>query len=152
MRTIRLLAAATALLALSAPALADEAAPAGQIKTLTGPANVTRKGQTLPANAGMLLAVGDQIATGKDASLGITLRDDTILSLGPDARMILDDFVFEPASDRLSLSTQLKRGTFAILAGQIARLAPERTRITTPTAHIGIRGTKFVVSVEAEDE
>jgi len=148
----QLILAALALLALPASLRAEDAAPVGHIKTLTGTGSVTRAGQLLPASAGMPLAVGDQLATGKEASLGVTLRDDTTVSLGPEARMSLDEFVFDPANDRLGLATELKRGTFAIFAGQIARLAPERTRITTPTAHIGIRGTKFVVSVEAEDE
>ena len=124
---------------------------AGQVKTLTGAATLTRAGQSEPITAGMNLLSGDQVATAADASLGVTLRDDTTLSLGPNARLTLDSFVFDPAADKLGLAARLHRGTFAVLTGQIARLAPDRTKITTPSANIGIRGTKFVVKVDADE-
>ncbi|KJV11040.1 hypothetical protein VZ95_00970 [Elstera litoralis] len=124
---------------------------AGQVKTLTGSATLTRAGQSEPITAGMNLLSGDQLATAADASLGVTLRDDTTLSLGPNARLTLDSFVFDPAADKLGLAARLHRGTFAVLTGQIARLAPDRTKFTTPSANIGIRGTKFVVKVEGDE-
>ena len=124
---------------------------AGQVKTLTGAATLTRAGQSEPITAGMNLLSGDQLATATDASLGVTLRDDTTLSLGPNARLTLDSFVFDPAADKLGLAARLHRGTFAVLTGQIARLAPDRTKFSTPTANIGIRGTKFVVKVEDDE-
>ncbi len=124
---------------------------AGQVKTLTGSATLTRAGETAPVVAGMTILSGDHLATAADASLGLTLRDDTTLSLGPNARLTLDNFVFDPAADKLGLAARLHRGTFAVLTGQIARLAPDRTKFTTPSANIGIRGTKFVVKVEDDE-
>ncbi len=124
---------------------------AGQVKTVTGSATLTRAGQSEPITAGMNLLSGDQVATAADASLGVTLRDDTTLSLGPNARLTLDSFVFDPAADKLGLAARLHRGTFAVLTGQIARLAPDRTKFSTPSANIGIRGTKFVVKVDADE-
>lgn len=131
------------------PAIAQQP-PAGQVKTLTGAATITRAGQTEVVTPGQLVQAGDELATGENASLGIILRDDTSLSLGPKARLTLDRFVFDPAAEQLGLAAKLKRGTLAVIAGQIARLAPERTEFSTPTANIGIRGTKFVVKVDDE--
>ena len=126
-------------------------AVAGQVKTLTGSATLIRAGQSEPVVPGMNILSGDQLATAADASLGVTLRDDTTLALGPNARLTLDNFVFDPAADKLGLAARLHRGTFAVLAGQIARLAPDRTKFSTPSANIGIRGTKFVVKVDADE-
>ncbi len=126
-------------------------AVAGQVKTLSGSALLTRAGQPEPVVPGMNILSGDHFATAADGSLGLTLRDDTTLSLGPNARLTLDNFIFDPAADKLGFAAKLHRGTFAVLTGQIARLAPDRTKITTPSANIGIRGTKFVVKVEADE-
>lgn len=145
-------ALAVGLVGASGIGLAQEPpAIAGQVKTLTGSATLTRAGQSEPITAGMNLLSGDQVATAADASLGVTLRDDTTLSLGPNARLTLDSFVFDPAADKLGLAARLHRGTFAVLTGQIARLAPDRTKFSTPSANIGIRGTKFVVKVDADE-
>lgn len=123
---------------------------AGQVKSLSGAATLLRAGQSTPVSLGMEVLSGDQLATAADASLGVTLRDDTTLSLGPNARLTLDNFIFDPAADKLGLAARLHRGTLAVLTGQIARLAADRTKFTTPTANIGIRGTKFVVKVDDE--
>lgn len=135
---------------LLAPAGFAQEPPAGQVKSLSGPVTLTRAGQTVALTAGQLLHAGDVLATGEEGSLGVILRDDTSLSLGPKARLTLDRFVFDPAAERLGLAAKLTRGTLAVVAGQIARLAPERTEFSTPTANIGIRGTKFVVKVDDE--
>jgi hypothetical protein len=124
---------------------------AGQVKTLSGSALLTRTGQSEPVVPGMNILSGDHLATAADSSLGLTLRDDTTLSLGPNARLTLDNFIFDPAADKLGFAAKLHRGTFAVLTGQIARLAPDRTKLGTPSANIGIRGTKFVVKVEADE-
>ena len=42
---------------------------------------------------------------------------------------------------------QISRGTMAYLSGLIGKLAPEKVRIETPTATIGIRGTRFALKV-----
>lgn len=123
---------------------------AGQVKTLTGSATLTRAGQVEPVVLGQVLQQGDRLATGEGGSLGLILRDDTSLSLGPKAEVVLDRFVFDPAADRLGLAAKLTRGTLAVVSGQIARLAPDRTEFSTPSAVIGIRGTKFVVKVDDE--
>jgi hypothetical protein len=40
------------------------------------------------------------------------------------------------------------KGTVAYLSGLISKLSPDSAHLETPTASIGIRGTKFVVKVE----
>ena len=52
----------------------------------------------------------------------------------------------------MSIITRLLKGTSAYLSGIIGKLSPESVRFETPVASIGIRGTKFAVSVEGDDE
>lgn len=71
-----------------------------------------------------------------------------MLSIGPDSELSIDNYLFEPASDQLGLVARLARGTLHFVSGIIAKLKPEAVAIETPTATIGVRGTRFVVKVD----
>ena len=117
----------------------------GAVRNSAGSATVTRGGNVLPATTGTRLRVGDTLGTGPDGSLGVILRDDSSLSLGPSSTLVLRDFLFSPAEGKLGLLVRLSSGTMAYLSGLIGKLAPEKALFETPTATIGIRGTHFVV-------
>jgi len=142
---------ATLLLgALCILAVADTAAAAetiGVVRTSSGDATVTRGDQTLPASPGLKILLGDTLGTGADGSLGVILRDDSSLSIGPESRLVLRSFQFSPSEGKFDMVARITRGTMAYLSGLIGKLAPEKARFETPTATIGIRGTRFAVKV-----
>ena len=119
----------------------------GVVRTASGDATVTRGNKTLPAAPGMKILVGDTLGTGPDGSLGVILRDDSSLSIGPGSRLVLRSFQFSPSKEKFNLVARITRGTMAYLSGLIGKLAPEKARFETPTATIGIRGTRFAVKV-----
>jgi len=120
----------------------------GVVRSASGDAAVTRGEKTLPAAPGLKLIVGDILVTGRDGSLGVILRDDSSLSIGPGSRLVLRSFRFSTSEGTFDLAVRLTRGTMAYLSGLIGKLAPEKARFETPTATIGIRGTRFAVKVE----
>lgn len=117
----------------------------GVVRNFAGSATVTRGGNVLPAMAGTRLHVGDTLGTGPDGSLGVILRDNSSLSIGPSSSLVLRDFVFSPDEGKLGMWVRLSKGTMAYLSGLIGKLAPEKARFDTPLATIGIRGTHFAV-------
>ncbi|MGZ8474118.1 MAG: FecR family protein [Candidatus Deferrimicrobiaceae bacterium] len=119
----------------------------GMVRIASGDATVTRGEKTLPAVPGLKLMAGDTLGTGPDGSLGIILRDDSSLSIGPGSRLVLRSFHFSPSEGKFDLVARITRGTMAYLSGLIGKLAPEKARFETPTATIGIRGTRFAVKV-----
>ena len=125
------------------PGAASGEEVAGVVKNAAGRATVTRDGRTFPAIAGTKLREGDVLATGPGGALGVILRDNSILSLGPDSSLALRKFHFAPAQGRFGLLVRLTRGTLACISGLIGKLAPDSVRFETPTATIGIRGTRF---------
>jgi hypothetical protein len=139
---------ALALSLLAASAWAAEGDVIGSVKNLQGQAAVVRNEQSLPAHVGMRLVKGDLLKTGMDGILGIILRDDTVLSLGPNSEIALADYAFAPHEGKLSLVTRMLKGTAAYLSGQIGKLSPQSVRFETPVATIGIRGTLFAVKIE----
>ena len=117
----------------------------GVVQNAAGSTTVTRGGNVLPATAGTRLRNGDTLGTGSDGSIGVILRDNSSLSLGPSSRLVLKNFLFSPSDGKFNLLVRLTEGTMAYLSGLIGKLAPEKARFETPTATIGIRGTCFAV-------
>lgn len=140
-------AALITCLALGTMAWASDGDIIGSVRTAQGECTITRGTETLAATIGTHLRQHDLLATGKDSSMGVLLRDDTSISLGDESEVVLDEFLFDPANDELGLSAQFLKGTAAVLTGSIAEMAPEKTDFSTPLASIGIRGTRFAVKV-----
>jgi len=119
----------------------------GSLKKTSGQVFVVRDGQRTPAHPGFKLQSGDTLETGLDGSLGVILRDNSLLSLGPSSHIAIEKFVFLPAEGKLGLTARILRGTMAYVSGLIGRLAPESATFVTPVATIGVRGTHFAVRV-----
>ena len=132
---------------LSAP-LAAEGQPAGYVKIVRGDALIIRGGAEMPARPGDAVYQKDQLRTGADGRLGITLKDDTRVSLGPNSEIGLSEFKFSPAEGELGLVMKLLRGVAAFVTGRIGQLRPDAVRIETPATIIGVRGTHFVIQAE----
>ena len=143
--TVTLLLGAMCLLTAADSAYARETI--GVVRTASGAATVTRGEKTLPAVPGLKIMAGDTLGTGRDGSLGVILRDDSSLSIGPESRLVLRSFLFAPSEGKYDLVARISRGTMAYLSGLIGKLAPQKARFETPTATIGIRGTRFAVKV-----
>ncbi len=135
---------AVLVLALSGgAAFGDE--PIGQVKTSDGPVTIERAGAMRPAKVGDKLFQADVIATGPDAAVGITFLDDSMMSLGPDSTLALDQFAFDTTTHDGTFESSLKHGTLAVKSGQLVEQKPEAMTIRTPSAVLGVRGTEFVV-------
>ena len=96
--------------------------------------------------------VGDRIRTCADASVGITLSDDTLLTAGPRSALLINEFQFNPTTRDGNLLTTLLTGTLSVVTGLIARQAPEKMRVRTPTVVLGVRGTEFIVEARGDEE
>ena len=142
------------LIALAIPSLLLAALPAGaddmtvgSVKNAFGAATAVRDGVRMPAPTGFKLHAGDTLETGPDGRLGVILRDDSLVSLGPQSLFVIEKFLFVPAEGKLGLTVRILRGTLAYVSGLIGRLAPESATFVTPVATIGVRGTHFAVQV-----
>ena len=148
MKKTLLVAMLLAIVSVPAWGRAETDGTIGMVRNAAGPATVLRGGNVLPATTGTRLHVGDTLTTGPDGSLGVLLRDNSSLSIGPSSSLVLRDFLFSPSEGKFGLLVRLSRGTMAYLSGLIGKLAPEKARFETPTATIGIRGTHFAVKAE----
>ena len=120
----------------------------GSVKTVSGDTFLIRKGIRIPASVGDHLHQGDTLVTSSGSSIGVIFRDDTMLSLGPSSEVRIDEFVFNPADDAMAFLAHVGKGTAQFITGQMSKIAPERMRVETTLATIGIRGTRFLVKVD----
>jgi hypothetical protein len=121
------------------------AADAGRIKTSRGTAWVERAGARLPATVGTIVRQDDVIVTGGDGAVGITMADDSRLSIGPDTTLAIDRFAFNPTTHEGAQELSLRRGTLAAVSGKLAHQSTEAMKVRTPAAILGVRGTEFLV-------
>lgn len=135
------------LLVGSLSAWADETA-IGYVKTLSGEATVTTGKNKVVAQLGTPLYQGSQLKTGKKSSLGVTFKDDTVMSFGADTELTIDEYLYAPSQGKLKLGSHLTKGSLNYISGVIAKLQPDAVTVTTPTGTIGVRGTQFVAMVE----
>ena len=142
----RSLAAALFLASFSSAALAQTAA--GRIKSASGAVFVVRNNAATPVQIGQPLLEADTLRTGADGRVGLTLRDETRISIGPNSEVRLDQFLYSPGQGRLGFALRIARGVVAYVSGRIAKLSPEAVRLETPSAILGVRGTRMVIRVE----
>jgi len=137
------------VLVAAAPAFGQEpSAAAGRVKVASGSAFVVRDNKLIPAQAGQVVFEADALKTGADGRLGVTLKDDTRVSLGPSSEVRIEQFIYTPSDGRLGLVIKIARGMAAYVSGQIAKLSPDSIRLETPAAIVGVRGTSLAFHVE----
>jgi hypothetical protein len=132
---------------LTAP-LESKGPVAGYVKLASGSAVIVRGDGELPARPGEGVYQDDALRTGAGGHLGVTLKDDTRVSLGPNSEIRLSRFQFSPAEGQLELVMRMIRGSAAFVAGRIAGLRPGAARIETPSTIVGVRGTHLAIRIE----
>ncbi len=133
-----------ALLALLTPRLVLAAeSPAGSVKSVSGQAVVWRGGAAHTLKPGERIFEHDVFVTGKTGSLGLVLRDNTTLALGPSSRLEVTEFLFAPKKNELAQTLRLSRGSMAMVSGETAKFNPDAAKMETPLCAIGIPGAHF---------
>lgn len=129
------------------PALAADAG-VGRIKIATGIATILRGSQSFAATPGFVLQKGDILTTGKNGRIGATFYDNSRFAAGPGSRIVISEYLFDETTHDGRFITQVDRGSLAAVSGKIAKKNKDAMRVRTPTALLGVRGTRFIVEVK----
>jgi hypothetical protein len=131
------------------PAVQESVAkPIGKVVTATGAVSIERTGavvvqastgQAGQVKVGDLVYLGDIVQTGSDGRIGINFSDGSSFNLSSNARMDLNEFVYDPNGKSNSTLFNLSKGTFTFVAGNVAKTGD--MKVDTPVATMGIRGT-----------
>jgi hypothetical protein len=114
----------------------------GEVTEITGIAKIIRAdGSEEPITLGAEVFIGDIVETEGDGAVNIGFVDDSSFAVSEDARISIDEFVFDPASESGDQDFSVVRGVFMYTSGLIGRENPDSVEIDTPVGSIGIRGT-----------
>jgi hypothetical protein len=136
-----------ALMLLFSPALRS-AERIGLVKTYVPVATAVREGAEIKLNVGSEIYEGDTIVTDSDGAVGIVFGDGAVLTLGPSGKLIVEEFLFKPADKDVSFLSRVMKGSVAFVSGAIGRISPSSVKFITPTATLGLRGTKILIEVD----
>ncbi|WGR69831.1 MULTISPECIES: FecR family protein [unclassified Bradyrhizobium] len=95
--------------------------------------------QAAQTKVGDIVYLGDVVRTGADSRININFTDGSSFNLSSNARMTLDEYVYEPAGKANSTFFNVSKGTVTFIAGQVAKTGD--MKVDTPVATMGIRGT-----------
>lgn len=143
-----LLAAPWCLAQTAAPALAD-APRVGTFKQVQGEAWIGPTDARQAPTPGDGLREAERVSTGKTGAATITLKDGTVLTLGPNTTVDLNQFQFDATTQKGNFALDLLQGSIRVVTGLLARINPDLFKISTPTAVVGVRGTDFIVEAQA---
>jgi hypothetical protein len=138
----------TLAMGIATPVSAQALTGAGRIKVASGAAFIVRQGRTIPAQVAQVVFEADGLRTGADGSIGVTLKDDTRVSLGSNSEVRLEHFIYAPAEGGLGLVLKFIQGVATYASGRIAKLAPDSIRLEMPAAIVGVRGTTLGIRVQ----
>lgn len=116
----------------------------GTITLLEGEAFVKRGEETLRLNISDSISNNDFIETKTNSKVKITFIDNTIITIGKESSLKIEDYFFD-SNNKNSAKTELSisKGAFHAITGQIGKVNPEKFKLKTKNATIGIRGTEI---------
>lgn len=131
------------------PAIA-ELKPIGKVQNVTGAVTIEHTGAVvvqanLPGRGlpqtkvDDLVYQGDVVETGANGTVGIIFGDGTSFNVSKNARMEINEFIYDPKGTSNSTLFNLTKGTFTFLAGKTAQTG--NMKVETPVGTMGIRGT-----------
>lgn len=138
------------LLAMSGIAISGMAAAQSRVGVTSG-----TSGDPLgkpPAEAERVLRVGvdvkanEAITTGTADRAHLLFLDGSSLTVGPQARLTIDKFIYDPATKLGDLAVHATEGVFRFVGGRISKTRP--VSVVTPSAALTIRGGIMLIDVQ----
>ena len=106
-----------------------------------------RSNKTENIDIGYDVLMDDFFQTGEDGQIGIIFEDETSVTVIENSELLIDDFVYDPASGTGELAFNVTVGSFRYVSGAVAANNAGAVKITTPSATITVRGTTLTGNV-----
>src|SRR3954468_17679280 len=128
----------------------SDAQPIGRVASVQGGATAVRNGVAVTLNVGDAVYKGDVVQTAGSGAVGVIFGDGSTFNLTSNARMVLNEFVYNPAPGSVnSALINLVQGSITFIAGEVAKTGD--MKVGTPVAVMGIRGTAVQVDIDVNN-
>jgi len=120
----------------------------GAVSEVVGSATITHAdGSVTTAVSGSPIALGDIIQTSANGAISVAFADQTTLAMSENARLQVDQYVYNPTTQKGTSLFSFLQGAFVYVSGLIGKNNPGNENIEAPVGEIGIRGTEFIAQV-----
>ena len=92
---------------------------------------------------------GDSVIVKDKSNSQILLLDETVMSVGSNSEIKIDEFIYDPKTKDGKILSQIKSGSMKVLTGGVSEKNPANLEIKVPAGTIGTRGTEFQATVDA---
>ena len=142
---------ATVCWLLLTPAIVHASTVLPKVGMTVGQAHMITEGRAPQALVlGMELPPGSRIRTGPDAVVLLVFPDNARLSLRAGSELIVHRYNLDPSGRDTQMELELVKGAMRQISGTASRNQPERFRLNTPIAAIGVRGTDFLAQTQGD--
>ena len=132
-------------------ASAQSGNPVARVAVSVGDARkVGPQGAAEALKVGSTVAAGERVRTGPDAMAILVFTDEGRISLRADSELLIRHYEIDPTGAKTRIELELIKGTVRQISGQASRAQPERYRLNTPIAVIGVRGTDFLAKTAGD--
>lgn len=138
---------AVLLMVAGAAAVSAQELRGGTLKSVQGKVMIVSGDVQRAAVSGDRVSEAERIITGPGAGTALTLKDGTVVSVGPGTTVDLSRAQFDARTQNGGIMISLLQGSIRVVTGLLGKLHPEQVKIITPTSVVGVRGTDFIVEV-----
>lgn len=127
-------------------------AAVGQIAALRGTLNIERDGNMITAKIGTSLEKQDTLKTGDNSKAQLLFNDDTSITMGKNSELKVEKYFFEGGNAASNAEFGMLKGFFKSVTGKMGKISPDKFKLKTKNATIGIRGTHILASIQDDIE
>ena len=114
-----------------------------QLVGIVGAISGTVKTETRELKAGDKIYLNETIVAGAGSGTQILLLDQSTFTIGEDSEVVMDTFIFDPATNDGKIVASVKQGSLKVISGLISKKDPDSLTVEVPEGTLGSRGTEF---------
>ena len=114
-----------------------------QLVGIVGAISGTVKTETRELKAGDKIYLNETIYAAAGSGTQILLLDQSTFTIGEDSEVVMDTFVFDPATNDGKIVASVKQGSLKVISGLISKKNPDSLTVEVPEGTLGSRGTEF---------
>ena len=114
-----------------------------QLVGIVGAISGIVKTETRELKAGDKIYLNETIVAGAESGTQILLLDQSTFTIGEDSEVVMDTFIFDPATNDGKIVASVKQGSLKVISGLISKKNPDSLIVEVPEGTLGSRGTEF---------
>ena len=114
-----------------------------QLVGIVGAISGTVKTETRELKTGDKIYLNETIVAGAGSGTQILLLDQSTFTIGEDSEVVMDTFIYDPATNDGKIVASVKQGSLKVISGLISKKNPDALTVEVPEGTLGSRGTEF---------